>query len=140
MSDPDPDVGVDFVRRFAAYWEAPDPGRLHEVLAEDVTLRAPLGPATHGLAAARAAFTRLLATIPDLHAVVDRWSASDDTVFIEFRLRGTIGGRPVEWPAVDRFTLRGRLATERVSYFDPLPLLGPVLRSPRVLWHLLRGG
>lgn len=136
----DADVGVDFVRRFASYWEAPDPRRLHELLTEDVTLRAPLGPTTHGLPAARAAFTRLLGTIPDLHAVVDRWSARDDTVFIEFRLRGTIGGRMVEWPAVDRFTLRGDLATERVSYFDALPLLGPVLRSPRVLWRLVRGG
>ena len=80
----------------------------------------------------------MLGAVPDLRAVVDRWSADGDAVFIEFRLRGTIGRRVVEWPAVDRFTLRGDLAIERVSYFDGLPLLGRLLRSPRVLWRLGR--
>ena len=136
----DSDVSVDFVRRFESYWRAPSPERLSELLADDVMLRQPLGPPTHGIAAARVAFARLLGAVPDLRAVVDRWGAADDAVFIEFRLRGTIGRRMVEWPAVDRFTLRGALATERVSYFDALPLLGPVLRSPRVLWRLVRGG
>jgi len=52
-------------------------------------------------------------------------------VFIEFRLRATIGGRPFEWPVVDRFLLReDGMAVERISYFDALPLLAAAAARP----------
>lgn len=130
-----PSAAADFVARFAAYWRDPDPARLNEVLTADVTLVQPLSPAVHGLEAARAEFRRLFALVPDLRAEVDRWGATSDGVLIEFRLRGTFGRRVVEWPAVDRFTLRGELASMRVSYFDPTPLLPHLLRSPRLAWR-----
>lgn len=129
----------DFVRRFAAYWRAPDPDRLPELLTEDVHLVQPLSPATHGMAAARAGFRRLIAQFPDINAVVDRWSGDDRYVFIEFRLRATIGRSVVEWPAVDRFTMRGAKASERVSYFDSLPLVGKLMRHPIAAWRATRG-
>ena len=129
----------DFVRRFAAFWSAPDPARLDGLLADDVDLVQPLSAATHGIDEARGAFRRLLAQFPDLRATVDRWSGDGVHVFIEFRLRGTIGSDVIEWPAVDRFTLRGDKATERVSYFDPLPLMGKLLWHPIAAWHAIRG-
>lgn len=124
---------ADFVARFAEYWRRPDPDSLGRVLTDDVRLAQPLGPTTHGLPAARRAFAVLLAWLPDLHAEVDRWRGNGDTVFIEFRLIATLTGRPYSWPAVDRFTLRGDLACERVSYFDGLPLALKILRHPS-LW------
>ena len=130
----------DFVRRFAEYWSRPDPARLGELLTADVTLAQPLSPTTHGLQAARLSFRRLLAQFPDLQATVDRWSGDDRHVFIEFRLRATLGGSMIEWPAVDRFTLRGDKASERVSYFDSLPLVGKLLRHPIAAWRATRGG
>jgi hypothetical protein len=130
----------DFVRRFTEYWRAPDPDRLPGLLTDDVRLVQPLSPTTEGMAAARAGFRRLIAQFPDIHAVVDRWSGDDQYVFIEFRLRATIGRTLVEWPAVDRFTLRGDKASERVSYFDPLPLVGQLLRHPIAAWRATRGG
>ena len=46
-------------------------------------------------------------------------------MFIEFTLRGTIGDRAFEIRAVDDFLVGDDgLATERISYFDPAPLLG----------------
>jgi hypothetical protein len=79
----------------------------------------------------RCGFQPVFAWMPDLHGIVDRWGAADNVVFIEFRLRGTIGGKPFEWPVVDRFTLRqDGLATERVSYFDALPVLAAAARRP----------
>jgi ketosteroid isomerase-like protein len=122
--------GAAFVRRFADFWSAPDPDRLGAVLTSDVTLIQPMAPPTHGLTAAQEAFRRLFVLVPDLRGTVDRWSASGDVVFIEFRLHGTFGGRAIEWPAVDRFTLRGDLGSERVSYFDPTPLLPHLARRP----------
>ena len=129
----------DFVRRFAAFWSAPDPARLDDLLADDVRLAQPLSAATHGIDEARGAFRRLLAQFPDLRATVDRWSGDDQHVFIEFRLRGTIGSDVIERPAIDRLTLRGDKATERVSYFDPLPLVGTLLWHPIAAWRAIRG-
>jgi hypothetical protein len=131
---------ADFVRRFGEFWRAPDPEQLPGLLTDDVRLVQPLSPATDGMAAARASFRRLIGQFPDIHAVVDRWSGDDRYVFIEFRLRATIGRSVVEWPAVDRFTMRGDKASERVSYFDALPLVGKLVRHPIAAWRATRGG
>jgi hypothetical protein len=115
----------DFVRRFAAWWAAPDPQALPTMLAPDVHLAAPLTEDTFGLAAAQQGFRDLLAGIPDLTGEVHRWGAHAEGVFIEFTLSGTIGDRRFAVRAVDDFLLGDDgLATERISYFDPAPLLG----------------
>jgi hypothetical protein len=56
-----------------------------------------------------------------------------DGVLIEFTLAGTAGGGPISWTAVDRFVLGadGR-ATERISYFDSVPIALTIARRPRV--------
>jgi hypothetical protein len=66
-----------------------------------------------------------LAGIPDLTGEVHRWGPHEAGVFIEFTLSGTIGDRSFEVRAVDDFLVGpDGLATERISYFDPAPLLG----------------
>ena len=129
-----------FVRDFQTYWRAPTLEGLDGMLTADVVLRQPLAPSMRGLAHAKAGFARIFALLPDLHAEVDRWSAAGDAVFIEFRLIGTLGGRRVEWPAVDRFTLREGMATERVSYFDPTPLIAALVGRPRAWPRFIRSG
>ena len=127
-----------FVERFQAYWSDPDPEDLRAILTDDVRLVQPLAPPTRGIDAAIASFRRLFAQFPDLRATVDRWRGDDTCVFIEFRLRTTLGRGVVEWPAVDRFTLRGDKASERVSYFDGIPLALRLVRHPGVAWRALR--
>lgn len=128
----------EFVRAFERFWSAPTVEGLDGLLSQDVVLRQPLGPTTHGLAEGKLAFSKIFMAIPDLHAVVDRWATTEDGVLIEFRLRGTVGGRPIEWPAVDRFVLQDGLGTERVSYFDPTRLLRAVATRPTSWWRFLR--
>ena len=128
----------EFVDAFEAFWRMPSLDGLDGILSHDVVLRQPLGPTTHDLAAGKRAFSRIFTAIPDLHGVVDRWAATEDGVFIEFRLMGTVGGRPIEWPVVDRFVLQNGLAAERISYFDPAPLLRAVLTRPTSWWRFLR--
>ena len=111
---------------------------LDDLLAADVVLRQPLAPTTHGLPTGKRAFAKIFTAIPDLHAEVDRWAATDDGVLIEFRLIGTVGGRSIEWPAVDRFVLEDGMAKVRVSYFDPTPLLRAVASRPTSWWPFLR--
>jgi hypothetical protein len=60
-------------------------------------------------------------------------------VLIEFTLSGTAGGGPISWHAVDRFVLgEDGLATERISYFDSMPIVLTVARRPRAWPGFLR--
>ena len=119
------ELHADFVARFTEFWRAPDPATLPRVLSDDVHLEAPATPTTDGMAAAKDVFANLLALLPDLHADVHRWGSHDDGVFIEFTLRATVGDGAVAIPAVDVFLVGDDgLGTQRISYFDPRPLLG----------------
>ncbi len=123
--------GAEFVRRFERAWAESSADALLEVLSDDVVLRQPALPDVVGKAAAREQFTRLFRAFPGLTASVHRWAAQGDVVFIELTLRGEFGGRPLSWPAVDRFIVRDGLAAERISYFDGAELLTEILKRPR---------
>jgi steroid delta-isomerase-like uncharacterized protein len=129
-----------FVEGFAEAWGRSDVEMLLALLADDVVLRGPGLPDVHGKAAARQMFTKLFRAFPGLHAIVHRWAASGDTVFIEFTLAGTLGGRELSWAAVDRFTLRDGLAAERVNYFDARRFTIEILKRPRGWAQLARSG
>lgn len=129
-----------FVERFESAWSTSDADVLAALLADDVVLIQPAMPSTRGKEEARKVFSRLLRMIPDLHVDVHRWAARDDVVFIEFTLVGTFGGREVSWPAVDRFLLRDGLIAERISYFDPVPLMLTIAKRPRGWRRMLTSG
>jgi len=124
------EAAEDFVRRFSAFWSDPSPEKMGALLTPDVTLIQPLSPPMHGLEAARAEFGKLFAWLPDLRATVDAWGVNGADLFIEFRLRATVGGKRLEWPVVDRFVMRGDKAEKRVTYFDAMPLVVQLLRTP----------
>jgi len=136
----DESAAADFAARFADYWRAPTPERLSLVLADRVRLVAPMTPVTETLAEGKRAFTGLFELIPDLTGEVHRWGATADGVLIEFTLSGTAGGRPISWRAVDRFVIGDDgLASERVSYFDSMPIALAALTRPRGWPAFLRG-
>jgi hypothetical protein len=141
MSTPRFDEGAaaDFAARFAEYWRAPTPAGLSLVLAERVRLVAPMTPPTETLAEGQRVFAGLLELIPDLRGEMHRWGATDDGVLIEFSLSGSLGGRPVSWHAVDSFVLgEDGLATERVNYFDSMPVALAAATRPRAWPTFLR--
>jgi hypothetical protein len=114
----------DFAKRFAEYWSAPTLEGLRALLREDVRLVAPLTPTTVGLADGFQTFGGILELIPDITGQVHRWGPHPDGCFIEFTLSGTLNGDPISWRAVDSFVLDDAgMACERVSFFDPTPLL-----------------
>ena len=130
---------ADFARRFGEFWAAPAPERLGSLLAGDVRLVAPMTPVTHTLADGERAFAGIFDLIPDLTAEVHGWGPTESGVLIDFTLSGTAGGAPISWPAVDRIAIgEDGLATERVSYFDSMPLILAVARRPRVWPGFLR--
>jgi len=69
--------------------------------------------------------------VPDLHGIVENWAASDDVVYIELRLEGTVGRKRFRMHTCDRIRLRDGKAVERVAYLDATPLVKAVARSPR---------
>jgi hypothetical protein len=130
---------ADFARRFAEFWSSPSPDRLAMLLADDVRLVAPMTPVTHTLADGERAFSVIFDLIPDLTGEVHGWGATDSGVLIDFTLSGSAGGAPISWRAVDRIEIgEDGLATERVSYFDSLPLILAIARRPRVWPAFLR--
>jgi SnoaL-like domain len=132
-------AAAEFAARFADYWRAPTPERLSLVLADRVRLIAPMTPVTGTLAEGQRAFAGLFELIPDLTGEMHRWGATADGVLIEFTLSGTAGGKPISWSAVDRFVLaEDGLATERVTYFDSLPVALAAATRPRAWPAFLR--
>ncbi|MCW5889215.1 MAG: nuclear transport factor 2 family protein [bacterium] len=132
---------AEFVDAFARFWAAPSPAGLDALLRPDVVLTQPLSPPVHGRPAAEAWFRTLLGWIPDVHAEIDAWGGTADALFIAFRLIGTLGGRPIVWPAVDHLVLDDAgMARSRASYFDPLPLLAATAARPRGWPALVRSG
>jgi ketosteroid isomerase-like protein len=123
---------ADFVRRFEAFWADPVPSKLDTVLAPRARLVAPLTKTLHTREEGIKAFADLFELIRGMRVEIHRWSATEDGVLIEFTARGTAGGKPISWDAVDRFVVGSDgLATERVSYFDSAPLALAIGLRPR---------
>lgn len=133
-----------WVAAFEEGWRAPaDADRFADHfepwLDPDVRLVQPQMPVVTGHHAFREQFVRpLFGLIPDLHGTVEGWAARGDAIYIELRLAGTIGKRPVTMRTVDRVTLRNGRAIERVAHLDPSPLLTAVALTPRTWPRMAR--
>lgn len=63
------------------------------------------------------------ALIPDISLEVINWAATDDIVFIEYELTGSVAGRPLNWTGIGRFKLQGDRAIDAIGRWDNLDLL-----------------
>jgi ketosteroid isomerase-like protein len=133
-----------WVTEFIEGWRAPAGAEafadhFERVCTDDVRMIQPQMPTLVGKRAFRERFVRpLFDFIPDIHATVHDWAATGDVIFISFTLEGTLGGRQVSWPCVDRIVLRDGLAVERRAYFDPTRILRAVATRPRAWPRLVR--
>lgn len=129
------------VDQFRAGWDAPAPDIWDSFLGADMEFVQPMlrhgfGPEFwHGETA------RVLALIPDLRADVLSWAGTGDTLFINLRFTGTLGGRPLTWDAVDllRITPDGT-AVFRQSFFDSVPVATQLIRRPSAWLRWWRSG
>jgi hypothetical protein len=131
------DAAKAWVEAFAEGWRAPAGAErfadhFEPWLDPEIRLIQPQTPVIVGHAGFRQQFVRpLFALVPDLHGTVEGWAASGETLYIELRLEGTLGGRAVMMRTCDRVKLRDGIAVERVAYTDPTPLLATIARTPR---------
>ena len=129
---------AEFVQRFRDAWADPSPERLNALLHPDGRLVQPIEPEIRGHAEAARAWRRLFYLLSDCRAEVLSWRGADGLVFIQGHLGGTLAGRRIEWTFVDRIQLEDGLVTERIAYFDPLPLFAQILRHPPGWLRFLR--
>jgi hypothetical protein len=130
---------AEIVETFAAIWAAPRGHgyRFLDRFSPEVVLLAPLAGKSRGREAGYAAFRRTYALLPDLTAEVSGWSANERFIWISMTFFTNVC-EPFRWHSVDVLTLTGGVVTERRAYFDPLPLIGYILRHPKLLWRWLR--
>jgi hypothetical protein len=131
-----------FVADFAAGWSSPNYEEFIAYFCDrfdaNVLLSQPMAADGIGHSHLREQFRRLFILFPDLNGTVERWAARDNQVFVQLRLTGTLGRKPVAWTACDVLVLRGRVATERRSFFDPGPVRRAILRRPAAWPRLVR--
>lgn len=130
-----------FVEHFRAGWaggvETLVPRFLPDLLDPDVVMTQPLLPPARGHDGFAAFFATLFDAIPDLRGEVLEWRPTDDGVEIDFVLRGTLNGAPVELPTTDRIVLRDGRLLRRHAKTDPRALARTVARHPLALLSLL---
>ena len=127
-----------FIQSFREVWANPTLDDLMAPLREDVTLIQPLAPPLHGKKAARKAFRKILTRFPGMQGDVHGGLGSGDLIFIDWTMIVPIGRSEQRLPVIDKVILEDGLVKERIAYFDPSPLFGPIARSPKTLGrHLL---
>jgi len=130
----------EWVERFASLWARGAECRddFTSLLSRRVRLVAPGLAPTEGWEEGQRAFSRAFDALPDLTAEVRSWAVRDDILFLELRFSATIGGKAIEWPAVDRFRFEKGEAVERVSHFDRTQIRKTYLSSIGGLIQLWR--
>jgi hypothetical protein len=128
-----------FVTRWASVYEDLKLERIPDLFEPEATIRQ---PTTRGAISPREApecLASLKALVPDARLEATRWSETENGVFIEWRLTGTLADRAFELFGVDRYVLRGDRATEGCAYFDTYELwarLDPTMRRAFTLEEL----
>lgn len=131
-------AAADFVRRFQTIWARPDPEALNGLVHADIEFIQPMETPVHGHREAAAFWRRLLTLIPDVRGEVISWGLREDRLYLEFRMRGTLGGKPIQWVVLDRILLEDGRVRQRIAYFNPLPLVHAVITRPRAWPAYLR--
>jgi ketosteroid isomerase-like protein len=65
---------------------------------------------------------RASAAIPDCELELLQWAGDEALVFLEWRVRGAVGGIPIEFSAAERFDLAASRVASSHCYFDSLAL------------------
>ncbi|MFF5208390.1 nuclear transport factor 2 family protein [Streptosporangium sp. NPDC000396] len=109
----------DFVTRWAAFWNAPDPARLDTLTDPDIVLRWPGQPEPiRGRQAWSAQVAGALQRFPDLRLEVTGHAFNDDLSFISWRATATANGEVISWEGIDRMRLKNGVVVDSMVAFD----------------------
>ncbi|HEX6312225.1 MAG TPA: nuclear transport factor 2 family protein [Acidimicrobiia bacterium] len=114
-----------FVTTFAAHWSAPD-GGFEQVMHPGATLRVAGAREPSAYEEARHFVAAVKRAVPDIELRVLEWAAREASVFVEWEMSGTLGGRRVTWQGINRNHLEGSKSIAGVSCWDRWSLLEQV--------------
>ncbi|MEM7410510.1 MAG: nuclear transport factor 2 family protein [Myxococcota bacterium] len=107
-----------FLDRFFAFGAEPSVDRYLALFHPEATLFDSGMPEPIPVAAIPEHFRTILAVIPDLQMVPERWREDDDTVFVEARNTATVGNTPMEWRSIYCVDLDGGHVIRGRRYYD----------------------
>ncbi|GAA3194925.1 nuclear transport factor 2 family protein [Actinocorallia longicatena] len=112
------------VAAFAEAWREPGPEVWQDLFTERVELVQPLLGGARGRPQAVAEVRRLLAFLPDATGEVLDWAGAEDVMFIDLRITGTVGGKPLSFRTLDKLRIdRTARIVRRDAFFDSVPLM-----------------
>lgn len=112
-----------FMQHYLDVWPSLDEERLLEVVYPDATIHHS-GMETPIRGEDEPDYVRGIKTlVPDISLEVVNWAATNDIVFIEYELTGTVASHPLTWTGIGRFKLQGDRATNAIGRWDNLDLL-----------------
>jgi SnoaL-like protein len=86
----------EFVDRWAAFWNAPDPARVGELAAADIELRYPgLSEPLRGIEAWQEQVASIVRRFPDVRLAVTAYAMAGDLCFLSWR--GTATAEGMQW-------------------------------------------
>ena len=118
------------IEPYIANWREPRPERFAEFYAPGGRLFVPGVPAALTVSEFADYYRARLAETPDLQRRNQVWATCSEQVFFEWRMIGSVAGRPFEVPAAERLTVDGGRIAESISYFDTLSFRAP--RDPSI--------
>jgi ketosteroid isomerase-like protein len=112
-----------FVESYSGCWRWRAPQELQQLYREDGCMWSPGLERPLARAELPSYYESLLRLIPDLVLELETWAGDEDLVFLEWRARGTVGGRALQFGLADRLDLGAGLILNGRAYFDTLALL-----------------
>lgn len=107
-----------WVEGFAERWAPLDPEALRELMHPDTQNLIPPMTTPADAEGVVAHFRALAARLPDLSLTVERWAVAGDAVFVEWRGRASVAGKPIEWRGIDRVLLRDGRTYAGEAFWD----------------------
>jgi hypothetical protein len=121
-----------FMQRYMEVWPSFDADRLDAAIDPEATIHHS-GMESPIRGVDEPDYVRAIKTLmPDISLEVANWAASDDVVFIEYEMSGTLAGRSLSWTGIGRFKLRGERAIDAIGRWDNLELLAQIDPTVRV--------
>jgi hypothetical protein len=119
-------------KAFDEAWRKPSPDELICLIHPNTVLYQPHLPPIHGRENAYREFELFLNWMPLFHGEVKHFVGRDQIVYIDWIMHFTIGRCHVPIRAIDKITLVDDLIHERAVYFNTLPLIKVIARTPSI--------
>jgi hypothetical protein len=113
-----------FVAAFAEQWAEPD--GFERVMHPGATLRVAGADIPYSFEEAQQFVSGVKRGVPDIELTVLEWAARQASVFTDWEMSGTLGGRRVSWHGINRNTLEGSKSVAGISCWDRWSLLEKV--------------